>query len=640
MTCCQDLLGAEELRELLDPGGAGRPRGRPAAARRAAPRPATPRTCGSTPLRLLGPLTRPEGSTPWRGQDPAPWIEALLAERRIIEVISPGKRTWPTPPTPGACRALGCAIPIGLPAAFTGSRSPEPLVELVARFARTHGPFLVTQLGRRFRITPERARPPSTPSPSRTGGARRVPAGDAPRSEWCDADVLRQLRRRSLYAAARSNRSPQAAARFLPVWRSGGGGGARGVDATGRCAGRARRRRPPASVLEADVLATRLARYRPADLGALCTAGELVWVGAGAIGSNDGRVRLVFRDQAALLLGAEAAVAGGATPGGSQPEGAGSPDEPLHHALLAELSTRGASFWGELVAAAQRSGQPHDDASVLAALWDLVWAGLVTNDSLAPVRALVGRAGTRTTTRHDRQRGRSRPRLGRLTRTGPPAAAGRWSLVAPLLQPPPSPTEAVTARALQLLERYGVLTREAALGEGAHGGFAGVYPVLKALEERGQVRRGYFVEGLGAAQFAVPGAVDRLRAHRETDPDDVRDDGVLVLAATDPAQPFGAALPWPDSRGRPARAAGAHVLLAGGEALAYLERSGRSLLTFPAATDDDRWTTALQQLLDRGRYRQIELTRIDGDPAGESPLAPLLRTAGFRDGYRGLVLRQ
>ncbi|MEZ5260998.1 MAG: DEAD/DEAH box helicase [Acidimicrobiales bacterium] len=633
----RDLLGAEELRELLDPQALAdlevdlqllgeRRRARHAEDLWDA-------------LRLLGPLTRPELDA--RSEtDPAPWIEALLAEHRIIEVTIAGQAHLADAADAGRLRdALGCAIPIGLPAAFTESVA-EPLVELVARFARTHGPFLVTQLGRRFGITPERARPAldALAQQGRVVHGEFRPGGSE--REWCDADVLRQLRRRSLAALRREIEPvPQAAyARFLPVWQ-GVGGGARGVDALADALAVLAGAAIPASVLEADVLATRLARYRPADLDALCTAGELVWVGAGAIGSNDGRVRLVFRDQAALLLGAEAAVAGGG-PGGSTPEGAGSPDDPLHHALLAELSTRGASFWGELVAAAQRSGQPHDDASVLAALWDLVWAGLVTNDSLAPVRALVGRAGTRTTTRHDRQRGRSRPRLGRLTRTGPPAAAGRWSLVAPLLQPPPSPTEAVTARALQLLERYGVLTREAALGEGAHGGFAGVYPVLKALEERGQVRRGYFVEGLGAAQFAVPGAVDRLRAHRETDPDDARDDGVLVLAATDPAQPFGAALPWPDSRGRPARAAGAHVLLAGGEALAYLERSGRSLLTFPAATDDDRWTTALQQLLDRGRYRQIELTRIDGDPAGESPLAPLLRTAGFRDGYRGLVLRQ
>ena len=199
-----------------------------------------------------------------------------------------------------------------------------------------------------------------------------------------------------------------------------------------------------------------------------------------------------------------------------------------------------------------------------------------------------------------------------------------------------------TARAMQLLERYGVLTREAALGEGAEGGFAGVYPVLKALEERGQVRRGYFVAGLGAAQFALPGAVDRLRERR----DDTDGEEVVVLAATDPAQPYGASLPWPTpvggdrpGGGRPARAAGAHVVLAGGELVAFLERSGRRLSTFPAAAGRDCWPTALGHLVRRRRLRQLEIATIDGEAAASSPLAPALRAVGFRDGYKGLVLR-
>src|SRR5690606_33756614 len=137
--------------------------------------------------------------------------------------------------------------------------------------------------------------------------------------------------------------------------------------------------------------------------------------------------------------------------------------------------------------------------------------------------------------------------------------------------------------------------------------FAGVYPVLKALEERGQVRRGYFVAGLGAAQFAAPGAVDRLRAERKPD-----DDEPLVLAATDPAQPFGASLPWPESPGRPARAAGALVVLAGGECLAYVERGGHRVVRFPAASDDHRWVDALAALVDRGRFSSLELRTIDG----------------------------
>jgi ATP-dependent Lhr-like helicase len=203
-------------------------------------------------------------------------------------------------------------------------------------------------------------------------------------------------------------------------------------------------------------------------------------------------------------------------------------------------------------------------------------------------------------------------------------------LVAPLLRPAPSPTEAAHTRALQLLERYGVLTREAALGEGLEGGFAGVYPVLKALEERGRVRRGYFVAGLGAAQFALPGAVDRLRAHREPG------DSVHVLAATDPAQPYGASLPWPESDGRPARVAGAHVVLVDGQLAAFLERGGHSLTTFGV----DGWATALHQLVARGRYRSLEIRKVNGEPVRDvEGAADALREAGFVDGYKGLVYR-
>jgi ATP-dependent helicase Lhr and Lhr-like helicase len=217
--------------------------------------------------------------------------------------------------------------------------------------------------------------------------------------------------------------------------------------------------------------------------------------------------------------------------------------------------------------------------------------------------------------------------------------------VAPLLEPRPSPTELAHARAAQLVERYGVVTREAALGEGTEGGFAGVYPVLRALEEKGRVRRGYFVAGLGAAQFALPGAVDRLRSAR---PDAVgsvpagtgdAQAGAVVLAATDPAQPYGAALPWPESGGRPARAAGALVVLADGQAVAFVERGGRSLWTFPAAKAHPEWPAALAARVAAGGIRSHEVVTIDGEPARTTPWADALRAAGYVDGYRGLVAR-
>ena len=375
-----------------------------------------------------------------------------------------------------------------------------------------------------------------------------------------------------------------------------------------------------ASVLETDVLRARVNGYQPSDLDQLCTTGEVLWVGAGAVGAADGRIRLVFRDQVGLLV----------------PTVDELPAEPLHEALRVHLNDRGASFWPELVAAAQAAELAYDQESVLGALWDLVWAGEATNDSLAPVRAMfAGRPAARG--RPDRaitgRRGRARP--GGLQRLGPATAAGRWSLVAPLRQPQPTPTEVAHARAHQLLERYGVLTREAALGEGLIGGFAGVYPVLKALEERGEVRRGYFVAGLGAAQFALPGAVDRLRGQRElgTEVEPV------VLAATDPAQPYGAALAWPETLGRPARAAGAHVVLHDGVPVVELERGGRSLVTFPAAMESDAWIGAIQGLVKDGRLRKLEIAKVDGQPIRETPFAARLEAAGFSAGYRGMTFR-
>ena len=277
---------------------------------------------------------------------------------------------------------------------------------------------------------------------------------------------------------------------------------------------------------------------------------------------------------------------------------------------------------------------------MLAALWDLVWAGLVTNDSLAPLRAFVGTTGRRSAGRSSSRSGaRGRPRPGRLSRLGPPAGAGRWSLGRRRCSSRcPTATEAAHARALQLLERYGVLTREAALGEGAEGGFAGVYPVLKALEERGQVRRGYFVAGLGAAQFAVAGR--RRPAPPRADDDD--DQPPIVLAATDPAQPFGAAIPWPESSGRPARAAGALVVLAGSDALAYLERGAHKVLRFPAATDDHRWVGALGRA--GGRW-SLPVARDPGRSTASTSTRPTptsheaLRGAGFQPGYKGWIKR-
>ena len=609
----RELLGSEELRELLDPdvlADLELELQRLVEGRRAR----DVDECHDL-LRLLGPLTIDELDIRSEGTAKG-WIDELVAARRAYPAGIAGEERWAATDDAGRLRdALGVAVPVGLPAAFTDPVD-DPMADLVARYARTHGPFTSGEVAARYGVGVDRV----VPALERLEADGRVLRGEfrpgGHEREWTDPEVLRSLRRRSL-AALRREVEPvegDALGRFLPEWHHVGSR-RRGLDALIDVVAQLQGAPVPASVLEADVLPARLAEYDRSDLDQLCTAGEVVWVGAGSLGARDGRVRLLFRDSAGLLV----------------PTLDEAPSGPVHAALLDHLGQRGASFWSDLVGAAQEAGADYDDATVLAGLWDLVWAGYVTNDSLAPLRAfLAGRPR-----RSGATRGRGRPRPGRLSRLGPAAGAGRWSLVAPLLAPAPSPTEAAHAKARQLLERYGVLTREAALGEGSEGGFAGVYPVLKALEERGEVRRGYFVAGLGAAQFALPGAVDRLRSARDVD----ASARPVVLAATDPAQPYGAALPWPASEGRPARQAGAHVLLVDGHLVAYLERGGHSVSTFGVTADHPHWPEALKSLAESGRYRALEIRKVDGVPAGESPWKEALESSGYRDGYKGLVYR-
>jgi ATP-dependent Lhr-like helicase len=509
---------------------------------------------------------------------------------------------------------LGVALPPGLPTAFTDP-VPVPLDDLVARYARTHGPFAVADVAQRFDATRERVQH----SLGQLEADGRVVLGEfrpgGVEREWCDTNVLRVLRRRSL-AALRHEIEPvdtATLARFLPAWH-GVQKGRRGIDALVETLEQLQGVAIPASVLERDVLPARVDGYRPTMLDELCAAGELVWIGAGPLGHDDGKVRCYFRDRVQLL----------APPPVSAED---RPDGPLHDALRGHLQTHGASFWWDLMGAVSAASEPE----VLAALWDLVWSGEVTNDTFAPLRA-PRRAQKRSSSGR-----RGRPQVGRLARLGPPAGQGRWSRVAPLVEPRAEPTAAAHALALQLLERHGVVTRESVRAEGIAGGFAGIYPVFRALEEAGRARRGWFVAGMGGAQFASPGAVDRLRSFRDANPDEPQ---LLALAATDPAQPFGGALPWPDHPGRPARAAGAYVVLARGAVVAYVERSGKSMLTFAGAKDDPaEWIEVLVAAHKEGRIPRLALERIDDEPARSSPFADALRAAGFADGYKGLTLK-
>jgi ATP-dependent helicase Lhr and Lhr-like helicase len=609
----RDLLGAEELRELIDAEALVRLE---LELQRLTPEQlARMRNVDDVHdlLRELGDLNEHELAE--RGVSDPVLVDALVDERRAIRFKVAGETRVGAADDAARYRdALGAAIPSGLPGVFT-EPVDAPLDALFARFARTHTPFTTVDAARRFGIGSAEA-----------GGALlrleaegRVVKGEfrpgGIEREWCDVGVLRRLRRRSL-AKLRREVEPvetEVFARFLPAWQGiGRAGRGHGVDALVDALGQLQGAAIPASVLELDVLANRVTAYRESMLDELCSAGELVWVGAGALGASDGRLVLAFRDDARFVLPAPAL---------------DPPDGPVHEALRAHLTSAGASFWPELI----RASCALDDRVVLTALWDLVWAGEVTNDSFVPLRALLaGRKRAAT---------RGRPRPGRLARLGPPAGSGRWSLVAPLVTPLPAAGELAAARARQLLERYGVVTREVVRAEGIPGGFAGVYGALRSLEELGHARRGYFVAGQGAAQFALPGAVERLRADRELDGPS-RGDDALVLAATDPAQPYGAALPWPDIDARPARAAGASVVLRAGSAVAYIERGAKHLLTFGAdAIADPSWVDAVARLVKQGRVAKLELQRVDGGPARESALAEALRAAGFVDGYRGLVLR-
>ena len=628
----RELLGQEELRELLDPDALADLELSLQAL--ADDRQATTLDGVHDLVRRLGDLTASEVAARTEGGAAVadPWLAELAASRRAVRTRIAGDERWIAIEDVARYRdGVGIAPPVGVPAAFLGPVAGA-LDGLLARWARTHGPFL----------TPEPARRWGLPQGVVEDGLERLLAagsllrgefrpGGAER-EWCDPEVLRLLRRRSLARLRREVEpvDPAALARFLPEWHGVAAVGAapapyRGTAALERLAEVVDQLAGlpiPASVLERDILPARIPGYLPRLLDELGSLGEVAWVGRGSLGRDDGRIVLV-RPGRELLR-----------PVGP-PDGATPLDEPRHNAIREHLGRLGASFYRELYAAAKGNS----DREVLDALWDLVWAGEVTNDTFAPLRALrwkrTGSGGAR--------RG-FRP--GRLTSLGPPEAAGRWSLVTGEAGGgAPTGTERLHATSLALLERHGVVTREAVAADAVDGGFSAVYPVFRAMEDAGRIRRGYFVDGLGAAQFALAGALDRLRAVRE--PADPLPAGpVHLLAAADPANPYGAALPWPrrgETDRRPLqRAAGAYVVLVDGVATLYLERGGSTLQTLPAADDPAVGLVgarALGGLLGDGRARELVIRKVDGDDVAVSPFRAVLLEAGFVAGYRGLALR-
>jgi ATP-dependent Lhr-like helicase len=701
-TLLAELLGSEAIRELLDPEVLAEVEA--SLQRLAEDRRARDAEGAADLLRFLGDLSTDEAAA--RGVRPE-WLAELEAARRAIRVRIAGAERWLAIEDAGRVRdALGVALPVGVPETFTEPVA-DPLGDLVLRYARTHGPFPAAECATRFGLGVAVV----TGVLDRLVGSGRLVRGElrplghagegataAGGLEFCDAEVLRRLRRASL-ARLRAEVEPveqRALGRFLPAWqgvRTGADDGRRGrmrrapgaEDVLGvveQLAGAPL----PASALESLVLPARLPGYSPALLDELTAAGEVTWVGCGALAGSDGWLAVAPADVADLLL--------------PDPE----PDlaaTPLHRALLAALGLSdpaalstgqavggGALFFRELAdrAARELAGTdeqtPTDDA-VVTALWDLVWAGLVSNDTLAPLRArLGGGSGGRGSPAHRSRRSAPRGRYAQLragrpsmpSRGGPPSVGGRWALA---VAREPDPTRRAHARAEALLERHGVLTRGALGTERVTGGFAAVYRVLRAMEDSGRARRGYVVDGLGAAQFAVPGAIDRLRAMSRPDgstgadaapepsgaglPDDpdgppsgrwtpgpsrageVRLSSV-VLAAADPAQAYGAALAWPatigETKHRPGRKAGALVVLVEGAPALYVERGGRSLLSF--TTDRAELAAGAQALagaVHEGWLGSLAVERADGVGSLGSELADVLTEAGFRVTPKGLRLR-
>jgi ATP-dependent Lhr-like helicase len=655
----RELLGQEELRELIDPGALQRVEDD--LQHRSEMTRATGRDGLHDVLRHIGELGRQEvAERVFAGVDADALLAELERERRAVRLRIGGEERWIAADEAGLYRdALGAMPPGGLPQAFLAD-VPDALAELVARYARSHGPFTTDELHARYGVDAvavlrelERAGT-LVRGELRPGGSER---------EWCDVEVLRRLRRASL-AALRKEIEPadqRRLAAFLPSWQ--------GVDRhSGAGAGIDRLREVlvplqglalPVEIWERDVLPRRTGAYSQSWLDSLCASGELVWVGAGPLGRS-GRVALYFREDAPAI--------GRPTGGTTARAGAEPPSGPEHDLLRARLA-QGPAFFIDLLAEIERRRPGRAPAEALReALWDLVWAGEVTNDAWAPLRAprlaLARGASEHRTSVQRAARGagpvaaRSRfsaRRSAARSRGGAQSQVqGRWSLTGAVFggaaqEGPAGAAERRRVLAELMLERYGIVTREQVLAEGVKGGFAMLYDTFANLETLGVCRRGYFVEGMGGAQFALPGAVERLRGGRG-DTGEGAGPRTLVIAAADPAQPYGAALAWPrreGSQARPARVAGAHVVLVEDEPVLYVERGGRSLVTLAdaaaasSARELDPLREALVALADAvraGRLGKLALERIDGEPALVSGLAGALVELGFHSGPRKLTL--
>ena len=619
----RELLGQEELRELIDPAALDELED--SLQHRTPEAAASDRDHLEQILRRLGDLSADEAEQRVReGYSAASMLAKLADERRAVEVRVAGEDRWIAAQDGGLYRdALGVPVPSGLPETFL-EEVPEAMVALIRRYAATHGPFPTARPAQRYGVDVE----PALQQLERAGELVRgelLPGGTE--REWCDPDVLRRVRRASLAALRKEVEAADVRelARFLPSWQN--------VDAhrpAGAGPDRLREALVPLQgvaltpeIWERDVLPRRLGAYSQSWLDQLTTGGELVWIGAGPVGRS-GRVALYFREDVRLA---------GPPPANAKLE---RPEGELHERLRELLGDR-PRFWLDITT---ELGEIERE-ELHSALWDLAWAGEVTNDAFAPLRAPRLRALNRSEGRRQRRFSSRRAATGE-------ALQGRWSLVSELLAGAPSQGPRLRAQAELMLERYGIVTRETVLSEGIPGGLSTLYGELSNLEILGTARRGYFVEGLGGAQFALAGAVERLRSLPRSDGEH------LILAATDPAQPYGAQLPWPrlpmheaadaeteEKRGgrRPSRVAGAYLITRDGEPVIYVERGGKGILRL-ARMDEAQLSAALTVLTEAaadGGVPKLGIERVDGEPVIGSGLEQILVAAGFSRQPKRLV---
>jgi ATP-dependent Lhr-like helicase len=631
-TLLAELLGSESLRELLDADVIADVEAD--LQHVSEQRHAQDAEAAADLLRTLGDLTPDELGARGVARE---WIDELEESGRAIRVTVAGQERIAAVEDAARLRdGLGVELPSGVPTAFL-EPVDDPVRELLARFARRRGPFTAQHAAERFGLgvaVVEQVLDKLTADGVLVRGQLQ-PAPTSSAVDYCDSEVLRRIRRACLarMRAEVEPVDPQTLGTFLPAWHGIGRSSSRTATADEllSCVEQLAGAPIPASALESLVLPARLPGYRPALLDELTTSGEVTWCGCGALPGGDGWIALAPSDVADLLL----------------PDPVDVPEGQVHAAIVAALGS-GALFFRELVDRLHQQVDPAPtDTDVVTALWDLVWAGVVTGDSIGGLRATLSGGGTAPRPRRSAPRGRyarlrartlgsqlpARPRMPSIT--GPPTVAGRWALVP---QREPDPTRRAHARTESFLERHGVLTRGSLDAERVSGGFAGIYQVLRQMAEAGHVIRGYVVDGLGGAQFAAHGAIDRLRA------EDPFGKEAVVLAAADPAQPYGAALPWPapvgDPPHRPGRKAGALVALVGGRPALYLERGGKSLLSF--TTDEEALAAAahaVAELVRAGRLEPVTVRRADGAQALTSELASVLRGAGFRATPQGLRLR-